>query len=77
MVHQMAGVFSQQHGEAHTHTVGFDPTSSEVSLRFEAGWLQLEAIHLQMKSTSMSHVIKHMALMEDTLMTKNHGVFIG
>lgn len=63
---------SQQHGGTHTQWV-FIQLLPKVSLRFEVGWLKLEAIHLLMKSTSMSHVIKHMALMENTLMTKNHG----
>ena len=80
MVHQIARVQKEKllfrgffPNNMEAHTVGVDPTSSEVLLRFEAGWLKLEAIHLLMKSTSMSHVIKHMALMEDTLMTNNHG----
>lgn len=61
MVHQIARVQKEKlffrglfPNNMEAHTVGFDPTSSEVSLRFEAGWLKLEVIHLLMKSTSMS-----------------------
>lgn len=39
--------------EAHTQWVLIQ-LLPKVSLRFEAGWLKLEAIHLLMKSTSMS-----------------------